>query len=341
MPTTTIAGHAIEVNEEGFLAHPDDWSEDLGAELRTRAHVAGVSAQDVRAAYEARLIVEPGAARLAATRRPADQLAAMRRAVEEQRANGDGQPSYAFSRPFHLAHGEGYDEVWDQYLQSPDFEPTVRATYGLMVNADELEAMRRKLPDAEAVRGLRLAAEVAKGYRPESLIGENINFWNFKGFRREREMNNLITLPGPYAAQAGVFFRDKHLCRLAARYAMSLVHCDRWEGVFFAFMRGSSWDQRGGLQSVATWECAVILDLCGEWFTPLGRDLILRRFAGEAHGAMCHGTWWWEYMYYGNQVAWLTPGAIYGLLHLEQHMPMRGANYPRPPSRVAPHTDLA
>ncbi len=243
--------------------------------------------------------------------------------------------------PFHLAQWEGYDEVWDQYLQPPEFEPTFRPTYGLMVNADELEAMRRKLPDAEAVRGLRLAAEVAKGYRPESLIGENINFWNFKGFRREREMNNLITLPGPYAAQAGVFFRDKHLCRLAARYAMSLVHCDRWEGVFFAFMRGSSWDQRGGLQSVATWECAVILDLCGEWFTPLGRDLILRRFAGEAHGAMCHGTWWWEYMYYGNQVAWLTPGRIYGLLLLEQHMPMRCANYPRPPSRVAPHTDLA
>ncbi len=33
MPTTTIAGHAIDVNEEGFLTRPDQWSEDLAPEL--------------------------------------------------------------------------------------------------------------------------------------------------------------------------------------------------------------------------------------------------------------------------------------------------------------------
>ncbi len=33
MPTTTIAGHAVEVNDEGFLTHPDQWSDDLGVEL--------------------------------------------------------------------------------------------------------------------------------------------------------------------------------------------------------------------------------------------------------------------------------------------------------------------
>ena len=33
MPTTTIAGRTIEVNEEGFLAHPDEWTEDLALEL--------------------------------------------------------------------------------------------------------------------------------------------------------------------------------------------------------------------------------------------------------------------------------------------------------------------
>jgi tRNA 2-thiouridine synthesizing protein E len=43
MPTTTIAGHAIEVNEEGFLTHPDDWSEDLGAEL---ARLIGIEMTD-------------------------------------------------------------------------------------------------------------------------------------------------------------------------------------------------------------------------------------------------------------------------------------------------------
>ena len=33
MPSTTIAGHQIDVNEEGFLSDPDDWTEELGAEF--------------------------------------------------------------------------------------------------------------------------------------------------------------------------------------------------------------------------------------------------------------------------------------------------------------------
>jgi dissimilatory sulfite reductase related protein len=33
MTATTIAGHNVDVNEEGFLTNPDDWSEDLAPEL--------------------------------------------------------------------------------------------------------------------------------------------------------------------------------------------------------------------------------------------------------------------------------------------------------------------
>jgi hypothetical protein len=151
----------------------------------------------------------------------------------------------------------------------------------------------------------------------------------------------MLPLHGPFAAQAGVLWRDKILCRLAARFALSMVHCDHWEDVFFAWLRGANWDQRGFVQSIATWDCAVILDLCGEWFTPLGRDLILRRIATEAHGAMCHASWWWEYMYHTNQIAWISPARLYGLLILEHHMPARHEHHPRPPSRVAAHTDIA
>ena len=43
MPTTTIAGQEIEVNEEGFLAHPQDWTPDLGAEF---ARLIGVEMTD-------------------------------------------------------------------------------------------------------------------------------------------------------------------------------------------------------------------------------------------------------------------------------------------------------
>ena len=43
MPTTTIAGHAVEVNDEGFLTRPDQWSDDLGTEL---ARLIGIELTD-------------------------------------------------------------------------------------------------------------------------------------------------------------------------------------------------------------------------------------------------------------------------------------------------------
>lgn len=35
MPTATIAGHEVQINDEGFLTEYDEWSEDIGAELAT------------------------------------------------------------------------------------------------------------------------------------------------------------------------------------------------------------------------------------------------------------------------------------------------------------------
>ncbi len=39
MPTTTIAGHTVNVNEEGFLTDPSEWTEDLAKELAAQIGV--------------------------------------------------------------------------------------------------------------------------------------------------------------------------------------------------------------------------------------------------------------------------------------------------------------
>ncbi len=242
----------------------------------------------------------------------------------------------------HLAQWAGYHEGWDKYLQPPEFEPTFQPTYGLLVNAAELEAVRRDFADSPAAAELRAGADYARPVRPESLIGEHMNYWNQNTLRRERDFHKLLSLHGPVAAQAGVLWRDKTLCRLAARFALSIVHCGHWEDSFWSHLRGSTSEQRGGVSAIATWDCAMILDLCGEWFTPLGRELILKRIAIEGYGALCQASWWWEYMYYGNQLAWITPARIYGLLLLEHTMPARLGHYPKPEtSRIAAHTDRA
>jgi tRNA 2-thiouridine synthesizing protein E len=33
MATATIAGQEVQINEEGFLTNPDEWTQDIGAEL--------------------------------------------------------------------------------------------------------------------------------------------------------------------------------------------------------------------------------------------------------------------------------------------------------------------
>ena len=43
MPTTTIAGRNLDVNEEGFLTDPAAWDEELGTEL---ARLIGIEMTD-------------------------------------------------------------------------------------------------------------------------------------------------------------------------------------------------------------------------------------------------------------------------------------------------------
>ena len=242
----------------------------------------------------------------------------------------------------HLAQWSGIGDTWEKYLQPPGFQPSFTPAYGLLVDAAELEAVRREFAHSPATAELRAGADFALTVRPEDLIGEHLNFWSANTLRRERDFNKMLSLHGPILAQAGLLWKDAALCRLAARFALCIASCERWEDSFWAHLRGCTSEQRGFVQAIATWDCALILDLCGEWFTPLGRDLVLRRIVMEGHGALCQASWWWEYMYHGNQLAWISPARLYGLLVLERHMPSRLGPYPRPAaSRVAPHTDIA
>ncbi len=68
------------------------------------ARVADVSEGDMRASYEARLIIEPGAARLAAQRGSSEPQARMRAAVAAQRrAIGKIRANFEANRDFHVA----------------------------------------------------------------------------------------------------------------------------------------------------------------------------------------------------------------------------------------------
>jgi DNA-binding GntR family transcriptional regulator len=67
------------------------------------ARVAAVTMADIRAAFEARVGLEPFAARLAAERRPAAALKTMRAAIAEQQRARNPRTTYNAIRKYHLA----------------------------------------------------------------------------------------------------------------------------------------------------------------------------------------------------------------------------------------------
>lgn len=72
------------------------------------ARVATASEEQLRSSYETRLVVEPGAARIAAERRLEAPLARMRAAISEEEQAGLSTPRlFKANRDFHLALVEG------------------------------------------------------------------------------------------------------------------------------------------------------------------------------------------------------------------------------------------
>ena len=68
------------------------------------ARVADITPEDMRSSYEARLVIEPAAAALAARRRDIGATRAMRRAIAAHRtADGDVDAAFDANRDFHLA----------------------------------------------------------------------------------------------------------------------------------------------------------------------------------------------------------------------------------------------
>ena len=244
----------------------------------------------------------------------------------------------------HLRQVARFDDRWADYLQPETFTPSCEPAYGLHLTRDELAAARTALAAAGGPRTSPLwaLAEDARRLVPEKMTTEYVNFWNDTRFNRVRDTGNHLLTHGANAAQAAVLFRDPQLGRLAARYAICMAHCTRWDPSFLSWMTGCKWEHRAFVPSLVMYDCALILDLCGEWFTTYGRELLLRRLAEEGQGTNNYNAWWYTYLFWCNQTAWFMPGRMYAYLVLERTLPTQWEPYPKPvPSRVTPYTDLA
>jgi DNA-binding GntR family transcriptional regulator len=144
------------------------------------AVVADLTAADVRAAWEARLAVEPACARLAALRRPAEALAAMRQAITDQRA-GPHEPAAMFvaNRGFHLAlaaaSGNPQLAAFLASIWVPRIALTILGRQGLTFEQDlryaaEHEAIADAVDAGDPERAARLTHEHIRAAAPAAAL---------------------------------------------------------------------------------------------------------------------------------------------------------------------------
>jgi hypothetical protein len=206
-----------------------------------------------------------------------------------------------------------WDSRWDKYLKDESFEPEFKPRYGLVLDSDELDAMRERhevLTAEGKPSPFAAAASAAQSASPEAMIHDFVNFWGDSRYSRERDYGKFILNHGLNAAVAGYLLRDKHLLRLAARYAMSIGMCKNWDDGFVCRFPGGTFEHRCFVQSLCAYEVAGILDLAGEYFTGLWRDFLLRRLAEGAIGAIQYNTWRHDYIFQCNQLAWFMPARL-------------------------------
>jgi len=175
----------------GARVHQEDLAEELGVsrtpvrealrrlaaeglvEMRTNrgARVADIDQGGMRGAYDARLVVEPGAARLAATRRLAEPLARMRAAVAAQRRSlRSVERSFEANREFHLALVAASGN--DYLLQL--VERLWVARIGATIYERQVETQERMVLDVREHEQILEAIEAGDGRRAESLTRRHL-----------------------------------------------------------------------------------------------------------------------------------------------------------------------
>ncbi len=175
----------------GARVHQEDLAEELGVsrtpvrealrrlaaeglvEMRTNrgARVADIDQGGMRGAYDARLVVEPGAARLAAARRLPEPLSRMRAAVAaQQRSLRSVERSFEANREFHLALVAASGNEFLLQL----VERLWVARIGGTIYERQVETQERMVLDVREHEQILEAIETGDGRRAESLTRRHL-----------------------------------------------------------------------------------------------------------------------------------------------------------------------
>jgi DNA-binding GntR family transcriptional regulator len=133
------------------------------------ARVADITPGDMRASYEARLVIEPAAAALAAQRADAAALAAMRAAIAaHRRSYGDVRAAFTANRDFHVelvaASGNEFlarfvEHLWARRIGLRIYEAQRESRALIALDADQHEAIADAVQAHDGELAQRLTRE--------------------------------------------------------------------------------------------------------------------------------------------------------------------------------------
>lgn len=204
--------------------------------------------------------------------------------------------------------------------------------YGLLFGREEVARLRRKagLPFYRGwMDQLRQKARAMLKVAPEALIGR------FAcpplHYTREFERKALAGT-GAYGqswdnfhhlALVGLIDQDVRVLRHAARWLLSVAHCEYWYNDFEGEIPGVTWHHRAFTESEVSLQAALTLDWAGGLLTPAGRNLVLDALSRRGLTRIQHDFIdpQMQYIRSCNQGLWFNAGRILGMIVLSRAWP--------------------
>lgn len=207
-----------------------------------------------------------------------------------------------------------YDETWESYLVSEEYEPKFEPEYGLLVTKEELAVLRKRYEEHLANGGRDVYYENIKEYlerKPEDMISDYARMGGDIRYCRARDEEQYLACAVPEKlVQYALLKKDKYALRLAARYAMSLLMTTWWLDGFLANYPQGLWEHSGFVPSLALGALAAVLDGAGEILTDKAKRLIKKQMMEKGLSKVNSVVWRYDSIFRCNQLAWYSYGRM-------------------------------
>ena len=195
---------------------------------------------------------------------------------------------------------------------------------GIMFDDEELESIRRKVQKGylkQVFEELRVEALEDLNMEPEKCIGSYAPSIDDRWTRVRDRGKKPFQDPMRRLAFVGLIDRNPDMCRMAVRLALSAAHCTYWTESHMGVFPGDSWHHRSFLEQAYCTSCAYVLDWCGHFLTPYGRNAIEDAIIMKGLPRIESDFKRHEYIKHMNQGIVFSAGRIIGMLSVVKRYP--------------------